>query len=170
MTKYTYRYTDECECYDLRDGESFDRSLTDEELEAAILADCKDYDTNGLQITLHIYEMVWETWDPDDPDADDDDWDDEIERPNVVLPGLDVATVDHVHVFEVTGSDTGDVWTAVIAEDLESAEKYAEKTYPGEEYEVWGTDRDGDSLPGMGSGTPIVDRDGDVIAIRYYFL
>ena len=52
------------------------------------------------------------------------------------------------------------------AEDIESAEKYAEKTYPGEEYEVWGTDRDGDSLPGMGSGTPIVDRDGDVIAIR----
>jgi len=111
MTQYTYRYTDECESYDLRDGESYDHSLTDEELEAAILADCKDYDTNGLQITLHIYEMVWETSDPDDPDADDDDWDDEIARPNVVLPGLDVATVDHVHVFEVTGSDTGDVIT-----------------------------------------------------------
>lgn len=166
MKKYTYRYTDSCESYDLRDGESYDHSLTDEELEAAILADCKDYDTNGLQITLHVYEMVWETQDPDADDVDDDDWDDEIERPHVILPGLDVATVDHVHVYEICGSDTGDVWTLVIAEDLESAEKYAEKTYPGEEYEVWGTDRDGDILPGMGSGTPIVDRDGDVIATR----
>ncbi len=166
MKKYTYRYTDECESYDLQDGAVFNAPLTDEELEAAILADCKDYDTNGLQITLHVYEMVWETQDPDADDVDDDDWDDEIERPHVILPGLDVATVDHVHVYEICGSDTGDVWTLVIAEDLESAEKYAEKTYPGEEYEVWGTDRDGDILPGMGSGTPIVDRDGDVIATR----
>jgi len=162
MTKYTYRYTDTCASYDLRDGESFDRSLTDEQLREAILADCKDYDTNGMQITLRVYEMVWETQDPDDPETAEDDWDDVIARPNVILPGLDVSSVDHVHVFEVGDAETSDLWVTVIATDRESAEKYAEKTYPGEAYDVWGTD----SLPGMGSAVPIVDRDGDVIATR----
>ena len=159
MTQYTYRYTDECESYDLQDGAVFNAPLTDEELEAAVRQDCKDYETNGLEITLKVWEQVWEEADPDT----DEDPDYENERGTVILPGLDVSSVDHVHVFEVTGSDTGDVWTLVIAEDLESAKKYAEKTYPGD-YDVWGTD--GDSLPGMGSGTPIVDRDGDVIATR----
>jgi len=162
MTQYTYRYTDECESYDLQDGAVFNAPLTDEELEAAVLADCKDYETNGLEITLKVWEQVWEEADPDTDRYPDY----ENERGTVILPGLDVSSVDHVHVFEVSDAETSDLWVTVIATDRESAEKYAEKTYPGEEYEVWGTDRDGDILPGMGSGTPIVDRDGDVIATR----
>ena len=158
MKKYTYRYTDECESYDLQDGAVFNAPLTDEELEAAVRQDCKDYETNGLEITLKVWEQVWEEADPDT----DEDPDYENERGTVILPGLDVSSVDHVHVFEVGDAETSDLWVTVIATDRESAEKYAEKTYPNKEYDVW----DGDSLPGMGSGTPIVDRDGDVIATR----
>lgn len=164
--KYSYRYTDTCESYDLMDGQTFDEPLADAALEAAVRKDCQSYDTNAMEITLHVYEMVWKTSDPDDLETAEDDWDDEVERLTITLPGLDVDRVDDVHVFEIRGDDTDDVWSEVIAADLESAEKFAGKTYPGEEYYVNSTSDDGDSLPPMGKNTPIVDRDGDVIANR----
>jgi len=158
MTQYTYRYTDECESYDLQDGAVFNAPLTDEELEAAVLADCKDYETNGLEITLKVWEQVWEEADPDPrryPDY-------ENERGTVILPGLDVSSVDHVHVFEIADA-AGALLDTVIAADRASAEAYAARKYDGKEPVVYGTE---DQLPGMGSGTPIVDRDGDVITTR----
>ena len=154
MTQYTYRYTDSCESYDLRDGESYDHSLTDEELEAAILADCKDYDTNGMQITLKVWEQVWEEADPET----DEDPDYENERGTVILPGLDVSSVDHVHVFEIADA-AGALLDTVIAADRASAEAYAARKYDGKEPVVYGTE---DQLPSKGS-CAIVDYDGDVI-------
>lgn len=150
MTQYTYRYTDAVESYYLMHGKAYDYSLTDEELEAAILADCQNYETNGLQITLNIFEQVWE--------EDDEEPDYENERGTVILPGLDVSSVEHVHVFEIADA-AGDLLETVIAADRASAEAYAARKYDGKEPVVYGTE---DKLPSKGS-CAIVDYDGDVI-------
>lgn len=170
MTRYTYRYTDGCESFllgNLDAGEIFDAPLTDEALERAILDECKDYDNRAMEITLNVYEQVWETLDPKDPGLEgdywDDDWDYEINRINVTIPGLPVDHIDHVHVYEIRGHKTNYQWELVIAADMESVEKYASKRYARDSYYIHDTGDTGDTLPPHRYRHPVIDKDGSVI-------